>query len=143
VLRIYRVTSSNVSFLNSGNLLHTIFPRSQIWCVDNQSIFVLRVRQDSYYRIELPYEKDEDKEKIAQFKSVLAQVMQYEKTRCPFPRSFEAEEHERPQSPPRKTIKRKPSGTAKKWVMDKTWVPVPSLLSKRTIVRTSVLTAAK
>jgi hypothetical protein len=125
VLRIYRVTSSNVSFLNSGNLLHTIFPRSQIWCVDNQSIFVLRVRQDSYYRIELPYEKDEDKEKIAQFKSVLAQVMQYEKTRCPFPRSFEAEEHERPQSPPRKTIKRKPSGTAKKWVMDKTWVPEP------------------
>jgi hypothetical protein len=86
---------------------------------------VLRVRQDSYYRIELPYEHEEDKEKIAQFKSVLAQVMQYEKTQCPFPRSFEVEELERPKSPPRKTIKRKPSGTAKKWVMDKTWVPEP------------------
>lgn len=118
------MTASNVSFLNSGNLLHTIFPRSQIWLVDNQSVFVLRVRQDSYYRIELPYESDADKENIAQFKSVLAQVMQYERTQCPFARGFEVvAELERPKSPPRKTIKRKPSGQAKKWVMDKTWVP--------------------
>jgi hypothetical protein len=120
------VTASNVSFLNSGNLLHTIFPRSQIWLVDNQSVFVLRIRQDSYYRIELPYETDDDKDKITQFKSVLAQVMQYERTQCPFARGFEAiAELERPKSPPRKTIKRKPSGQAKKWVMDKTWVPQP------------------
>jgi hypothetical protein len=118
------VTASNVSFLNSGNLLHTIFPRSQIWLVDNQSVFVLRIRQDSYYRIELPYETDDDKDKITQFKSVLAQVMQYERTQCPFARGFEVvAELERPKSPPRKTIKRKPSGQAKKWVMDKTWVP--------------------
>ncbi|CAN9443248.1 unnamed protein product [Alternaria alternata] len=123
-LRIYRVTASNVSFLNSGNLLHTIFPRSQIWLVDNQSVFVLRIRQDSYYRIELPYETDEDKVNITHFKSVLAQVMQYERTQCPFARGFEVvAELERPKSPPRKTIKRKPSGQAKKWVMDKTWVP--------------------
>ncbi|KAI4953071.1 hypothetical protein J4E86_006610 [Alternaria arbusti] len=123
-LRIYRVTASNVSFLNSGNLLHTIFPRSQIWLVDNQSVFVLRVRQDSYYRIELPYETDDDKDKITQFKSVLAQVMQYERTQCPFARGFDVvAELERPKSPPRKTIRRKPSGQAKKWVMDKTWVP--------------------
>jgi hypothetical protein len=118
------VTASNVSFLNSGNLLHTIFPRSQIWLVDNQSVFVLRIRQDSYYRIELPYETDEDKVNITHFKSVLAQVMQYERTQCPFARGFEVvAELERPKSPPRKTIKRKPSGQAKKWVMDKTWVP--------------------
>ncbi|CAA9956814.1 Inp1 multi-domain protein [Pyrenophora teres f. maculata] len=123
VLRIYRVTASNVSFLNSGNLLHTIFPRSQIWCVDDQSVFVLRVRQDSYYRMELPYETDEDREKIEQFKSVLSQVMQYERTQCPFARGFVTEELERPKSPPRKVVKRKPSGQAKKWVMDKTWVP--------------------
>ncbi|EDU41269.1 conserved hypothetical protein [Pyrenophora tritici-repentis Pt-1C-BFP] len=123
VLRIYRVTASNVSFLNSGNLLHTIFPRSQIWCVDNQSVFVLRVRQDSYYRMELPFETDEDREKIEQFKLVLSQVMQYERTQCPFARGFVAEELERPKSPPRRVVKRKPSGQAKKWVMDKTWVP--------------------
>jgi len=51
-------------------------------------------------------------------------VMQYERTQCPFARGFEVvAELERPKSPPRKTIKRKPSGQAKKWVMDKTWVP--------------------
>ena len=83
------MTASNVSFLNSGNLLHTIFPRSQIWLVDNQSVFVLRIRQDSYYRIELPYETDEDKVNITHFKSVLAQVMQYERTQCPFARGFD------------------------------------------------------
>ena len=73
--------------------------------------------------MELPYDTEEDKEKIAQFKLVLSQVMQYERTQCPFARGFVAEELERPKSPPRKVVKRKPSGQAKKWVMDKTWVP--------------------
>ena len=84
MLRIYRVTSSNVSFLNSSNLLHTIFPKSQCWCVDGESIFVLRIRQDSYYRIEIPHESADDKEKVEQFKTVLRQVLQYEKTPSPF-----------------------------------------------------------
>ncbi|ORY07282.1 inheritance of peroxisomes protein 1-domain-containing protein [Clohesyomyces aquaticus] len=134
VLRIYRVTTSNVSFLNSGTLLHTIFPKSQCWCVDEQSIFVLRIRQDSYYRIELPFQSDEDKEKVADFKLVLAQVLQYEKTRSPFTRGFEPEipglpdvserpnRSDRPKSPPRQKLKRVP-GKAKKWLFDKTWVP--------------------
>ena len=90
-MRIYRVTASNVSFLNSGNLLHTIFPRSQCWCVDGQSVFVLRIRQGSYYRMELPFETDEDKAKIEQFKSVLSQVLHFEKTQCPFTRNFEVD----------------------------------------------------
>ncbi|KAI8938949.1 hypothetical protein NX059_004801 [Plenodomus lindquistii] len=123
VLRIYRVTTSNVSFLNSGNLLHTIFPRSQCWCVDGQSIFVLRIRQDSYYRIELPFESDGDKDKTSQFKTVLAQVLQYERTQCPFARGFEVHVPDRPRTPPRKTLRRKPSQQAKKWMFDKTWVP--------------------
>lgn len=123
VLRIYRVTTSNVSFLNSGNLLHTIFPRSQCWCVDGQSVFVLRIRQDSYYRMELPYSTDEDREKIEQFKSVLGQVLQYEKTQCPFTRNFDVELPERPKTPPRKLITRRPTQKAKKWMFDKTWVP--------------------
>lgn len=118
------MTASNVSFLNSGNLLHTIFPRSQCWCVDNQSVFVLRIRQDSYYRMELPYDTEEDKEKTSQFKSVLGQVLQYEKTQCPFTRGFEAEEIERPRTPPRKQLRRQPpTQKAKKWVFDKTWAP--------------------
>ncbi|KAH5756425.1 inheritance of peroxisomes protein 1 [Parastagonospora nodorum] len=123
-LRIYRVTASNVSFLNSGTLLHTIFPRSQCWCVDGQSIFVLRVRQDSYYRIELPYDTDEDKAQISEFKRVLSQVLQYEKTQCPFRRGSNVEEIERPKSPPRKQLKKQqPTQKAKKWTFDKTWVP--------------------
>lgn len=123
VLRIYRVTTSNVSFLNSGNLLHTIFPRSQCWCVDGQSVFVLRIRQDSYYRMELPCETEEDKAKVEQFKSVLSQVLHYEKTQCPFTRSFEAELPERPKTPPRKRPARRPTQKAKKWTFDKTWMP--------------------
>lgn len=122
VLRIYRVTSSNVSFLNSGNLLHTIFPKSQCWCVDGEAKFVLRIRQDSYYRIELPYESEEDKEKVEQFKLVLDQVLQYEKTPCPFNRAFEVQLPERPKTPPRRRPKRTPE-KAKKWLFDKTWVP--------------------
>lgn len=120
---MYRVTASNVSFLSSGALLHTIFPRSQCWCVDNRSVFVLRVRQDSYYRIELPYETDEDKDRMTQFTSVLAQVLQYERTACPFRRDFEVETTERPKTPPRKQRKHQPTQRAKKWTFDKTWVP--------------------
>ncbi|KAF2031051.1 hypothetical protein EK21DRAFT_88381 [Setomelanomma holmii] len=126
-LRIYRVTASNVSFLNSGNFLHTIFPRSQCWCVDAQSIFVLRVRQDSYYRIELPFDTDEDKESISHFKAVLSQVLQYERTQSPFTRSSDIESPDRPKTPPRKQIQRQPTQKAKKWILDKTWVPQSGL----------------
>ncbi|KAL5392868.1 hypothetical protein DPSP01_000563 [Paraphaeosphaeria sporulosa] len=121
-LRIYRVISSNVSFLNSGNLLHTIFPRSQCWCVDGHHVFVLRVRQDTYYRIELPHETAEDTGKVEDFKKVLGQVLQYERTRCPFARGFEVEVPERPTTPPRRRLK-KPAEKAKKWTFDKTWMP--------------------
>ncbi|UPX09687.1 uncharacterized protein EKO05_0000371 [Ascochyta rabiei] len=127
VLRIYRVTASNVSFLNSGNLLHTIFPRSQCWCVDGQSVFVLRIRQDSYYRMELPFETEEDKEKVSQIKSVLGQVLQYEKTQCPFARNFKVKLPERPKTPPRERPTRRPTQKAKKWTFDKTWMPEDGL----------------
>jgi hypothetical protein len=84
---------------------------------------VLRVRQDSYYRIELPYDTEEEKERITQFKSVLSQVLQYERTQCPFTRGFEVEVPERPKTPPRKQLKKQPTQKAKKWTFDKTWVP--------------------
>ncbi|KAF2200821.1 hypothetical protein GQ43DRAFT_395556 [Delitschia confertaspora ATCC 74209] len=121
-LRVYRVTSSNVSFLNSGNFLHTIFPKSQCWCVDGESQFVLRIRQNSYYRIELPFVTNEDKEKIKEFKDVLDKVLQYEKTPCPFARGFEVELPEAPKAAVRKHLTKKPE-KAKKWLFDKTWVP--------------------
>lgn len=73
--------------------------------------------------MELPFETDEDKAKIEQFKSVLGQVLQYEKTQCPFTRSFEVDLPERPKTPPRKRLTRKPTQKAKKWTFDKTWMP--------------------
>ena len=52
--------------------------------------------------MELPFETDDDKAKIEQFKTVLSQVLQYEKTQCPFRQSFEVDLPERPKTPPRK-----------------------------------------
>ncbi|KAF2835639.1 hypothetical protein M501DRAFT_1007829 [Patellaria atrata CBS 101060] len=120
-LRIYRVPGS-VSFLNSGKLLHPILPKSQCWCVDGDSVFILRVRMNSYYRIELPNQNPEDKQKSAELKTVLDKVLQYEKTPCPFKREFEVELPQTPETP----VKRRPRGTserAKKWKLDKVWLP--------------------
>ncbi|KAK4947182.1 hypothetical protein LTR10_013954 [Elasticomyces elasticus] len=87
-LQIYRVPGS-VSFLHSGSLLHAILPRSQCWCVDGVSKFTMRVLPDTYYRIELPAE---DLEKVSELKAVLAKVLFYERTACPFNRGVEEEE---------------------------------------------------
>lgn len=73
--------------------------------------------------MELPFDSKEDKAKIEQFKAVLGQVLQYEKTQCPFTRSFEVDLPERPKTPPRKHLPRRPTGKAKKWTFDKTWLP--------------------
>jgi hypothetical protein len=54
---------------------------------------------------------------------VLSQVLQYEKTQCPFTRGFEVDIPERPKTPPRKPLKKQPTHKAKKWTFDKTWVP--------------------
>ncbi|KAK5718842.1 hypothetical protein LTR17_015607 [Elasticomyces elasticus] len=86
-LQIYRVPGS-VSFLHSGSLLHAILPRSQCWCVDGVSKFTMRVLPDTYYRIELPAE---DLEKVEELKAVLAKVLFYERTACPFYRGVEEE----------------------------------------------------
>ncbi|KAL1597242.1 hypothetical protein SLS60_008825 [Paraconiothyrium brasiliense] len=72
--------------------------------------------------VELPHETTDDKEKVGDFKKVLGQVLQYEKTRCPFTRGFEVELPERPKTPPRRRLKR-PTEKAKKWTFDKTWMP--------------------
>jgi hypothetical protein len=77
---------------------------------------------DAYYRIELPKETAEDMEKVEYFKKVLGQVLQYERTRCPFTRGFEVQLPERPRTPPRRRPN-KPAEKAKKWTFDKTWMP--------------------
>lgn len=53
---------------------------------------------------------------------MLSQVLQYEKTPCPFSRPFSVELPERPKTPPRRRSIRA-QGKAKKWTFDKTWMP--------------------
>lgn len=88
-----------MAFLNSGNILHPILAKSQCWCVDGVSKFVLRIRANSYYRIELPHESLQDQELVEEFKTALAKVLQYEVTACPFKRGFTVELPEPPTTP--------------------------------------------
>ncbi|KAI4153136.1 MAG: hypothetical protein L6R39_001659 [Caloplaca ligustica] len=101
-LRIYRVLGS-VAFLNSGSrFLKPILAKSQCWCVDGESKFVLQAGPHTYYRIELPNNGAEDGVKVDEFKSTLGKVLQYETTPCPFKRGFTVELPERPETPIRK-----------------------------------------
>lgn len=72
--------------------------------------------------MELPHKTADDQEKVEVFKKVLGQVLHYEKTRCPFTRGFEVELPERPKTPPRRHLPKKPTEKAKKWTFDKTWM---------------------
>ena len=90
----------SVAFLNSGKTVHPILPKSQCWCVDGKTKFALRIRGDNYYRIELPSENDTDQRAANDFKIVLAKILQYESTPCPFKRGFYVELPEKsPQTP--------------------------------------------
>ena len=60
---------------------------------------MLRIRPNSYYRIELPTRTSEDEEQVESLKAVLAKVLQYEVTPCPFKRGFYVELPEPPKTP--------------------------------------------
>lgn len=92
----------SVAFLNSGNTLHPILAKSQCWCVDGESKFVLRIRPNSYYRIELPWRTSEERTKVKELKAVWANILQYEVTSCPFRRGFTVDLPEPPITPIRK-----------------------------------------
>jgi hypothetical protein len=120
-LRIYRVPNTGVSFLNSGRFLRAILSKSQCWCVDDEATFVLRGRDESFYRIELPRSDDEEKEVIEQFKRILSQLLRYEKTPCPFKKGY-SDLVEQPSTPvrPKSAPRHSP---AKKWRLNKIWEP--------------------
>lgn len=120
-LSIYRVLNTGVSFLNSGNFLYHVMAKSQCWCVDRESKFVLRVREGTFYRFELSASTDEEKQKIEEFKSVLGKILQYEKTPSPFAGGY-VEEPERPSTPIRRRSSQ-PREKAKKWRLNKVWEP--------------------
>ncbi|KAK4228203.1 inheritance of peroxisomes protein 1-domain-containing protein [Podospora fimiseda] len=106
--RIYRAPGS-VAFLSCGAALQPILPKSQAWCVDEESSkYILQIRRPQYWRIEVPVEHDEDKQRAQVLREVLDKILQFEKTECPFQRSFTVELPERPQAP----------------VIKKPWTPV-------------------
>lgn len=100
-LRLEKVHGLTV-FLKCGNVVHAILKNSQCWCVDGVSKFVLRIRPLTYYRIELPYETDEEKISVEELKTALPTVLRYEVTPCPFMRAFTVEIPEDAMAPRRK-----------------------------------------
>ncbi|PBP18715.1 hypothetical protein BUE80_DR010289 [Diplocarpon rosae] len=100
-LRIYRAPGS-VAFLNCANALRPILPKSQAWCVDGNSKFVLQIRPPQYWRIEVPDATGDENRMIDELKRVLEKVLRYEKTACPFQRDFEVKLPEKPQTPVKK-----------------------------------------
>ncbi|KAL2694635.1 hypothetical protein Neosp_001220 [[Neocosmospora] mangrovei] len=97
--RIYRAPGS-VAFLNCGSALQPILPKSQCWCIDEvNSKFVLQIRRPNYWRIELPVQDPEDQTRAEALRGVFDKILQFEKTECPFKRSFTVDLPERPQTP--------------------------------------------
>ncbi|KAK4177178.1 inheritance of peroxisomes protein 1-domain-containing protein [Triangularia setosa] len=89
--RIYRAPGS-VAFLSCGSALQPILKKSQVWCVDEESSkFVLQIRRPQYWRIEMPVEDAEDQRRAEVLREVFDQILQFEKTPCPFARSFTVE----------------------------------------------------
>jgi hypothetical protein len=89
--------------------------------VDEKSKFVLRVRDGSFYRIELPCNTQEEKALVEDFKKSLSTVLQYEKTPSPFRRGYVPEPIEQPKTPSKKSSR--PREKAKKWRLNKVWEP--------------------
>lgn len=100
-LRLEKVHGST-AFLKCGNVVHAILKNSQCWCVDGVSKFVLRIRPLTYYRIEIPYETEDDRSLVRDLKIALPTVLRYEVTPCPFKRAFSVELPDDAMAPRRK-----------------------------------------
>lgn len=100
--RIYRAPGS-VAFLNCGNALQPILPKSQCWCIaEDSSQFVLQIRRPQYWRIEVPVQNQDDLENALVLKEVFDKILLFEKTECPFQRSFTVELPAKPTTPVKK-----------------------------------------
>ncbi|KAI1430684.1 inheritance of peroxisomes protein 1-domain-containing protein [Xylaria sp. CBS 124048] len=100
--RIYRAPGS-VAFLSCGSALQPIFPKSQCWCInEDNSRFVLQIRRPQYWRIEIPVTDPDDAQRAVLLRDVLDKVLLFEKTECPFERSFTVRLPDPPTEPVRK-----------------------------------------
>ncbi|OBT90864.1 hypothetical protein VE02_00450 [Pseudogymnoascus sp. 03VT05] len=103
-LRIYRAPGS-VAFINCSSVIQPVLPKSRCWCVDDDATkFILQIRRPQFWRIEVPLDDPNHKAKSQELKDVLSQILLFEKTPCPFSRSFHIELPEPPQTP----VKKKP-----------------------------------
>ncbi|OBT53662.1 hypothetical protein VE04_06071 [Pseudogymnoascus sp. 24MN13] len=103
-LRIYRAPGS-VAFINCSTVIQPVLPKSRCWCVDDDATkFILQIRRPQFWRIEVPLDDPNHKAKSQELKDVLSQILLFEKTPCPFSRSFHIELPEPPQTP----VKKKP-----------------------------------
>ncbi|CAK7568383.1 MAG: hypothetical protein SEPTF4163_006371 [Sporothrix epigloea] len=104
-LSIYRAPGS-VAFLSCGSALQPILPKSQCWCIDEESSkFILQIRRPQYWRIEVPVgDGGENDERAQRLREVLDHILQFEKTPCPFKRTFTVDLPEQPSTP----VKKKP-----------------------------------
>lgn len=88
-LRIYRAPES-IAFLNCQNAIRPILPKSQAWCVDGGSKFVLG-SPTLFWRIEVPRISRDEEKRVEELKRVFDQILRYEKTPCPFRRQIKGE----------------------------------------------------
>lgn len=103
-MRIYRAPGS-VAFLSCGPALQPILPKSQCWCIDElDTTYVLQVRRPTFWRIELPASTVEHQKLASDLRAAWQEVLQFEKTYCPFQRGFSVELPEKPETP----VKKKP-----------------------------------
>jgi hypothetical protein len=86
----------------------------------------LKGREDSFYRFELPNATASQKEDVEKFKRVIASLLRYEKTPCPFRDGFQ----DTPETPPTpvRRLSLQPRSPAKKWRLSKVWEPEDSPL---------------
>ncbi|KAK1969537.1 hypothetical protein LY78DRAFT_343726 [Colletotrichum sublineola] len=99
--RIYRTGS--VAFLNCGSALQPMLPKSQCWALaEDSSKFVLQIRRPNYWRIEIPVTTADEQDLAVALKGVWDQILQFEKTECPFKRSFTIALPDKPKTPVKK-----------------------------------------
>ncbi|KAJ3575584.1 hypothetical protein NPX13_g3986 [Xylaria arbuscula] len=100
--QIYRAPGS-VAFLSCGSALQPILPKSQCWCLDeDNSRFVLQIRRPQYWRIEIPVDDPQDVLLASLLRDVFDRILLFEKTPCPFQRSFTVELPDSPETPIKK-----------------------------------------
>ncbi|KAI0542468.1 inheritance of peroxisomes protein 1-domain-containing protein [Xylaria digitata] len=100
--RIYRAPGS-VAFLSCGSALQPILPKSQCWCIDeDNSRFILQIRRPQYWRIEVPVAHQDDALRALVLRDVFSKILLFEKTECPFKRSFTVQLPDPPETPIRK-----------------------------------------